>query len=30
VAAARLAEGIEEEAPRLLALLQRAVSGSAG
>ncbi|MDO8613368.1 MAG: phosphotransferase [Dehalococcoidia bacterium] len=30
VAAARLAEGIEEEVPRLLALLKRAAGGSAG
>ncbi|MDO8611418.1 MAG: phosphotransferase [Dehalococcoidia bacterium] len=30
VAAARLAEGIEEEVPRLLALLERATGGSAG
>jgi len=30
VAAARLAEGIEEEVPRLLALLERAAGGSAG
>jgi aminoglycoside phosphotransferase (APT) family kinase protein len=30
MAAARLADGIEEEAPRLLALLERAAGGSAG
>ncbi len=30
VAAARLSEGIKEEVPRLLALLERAAGGSAG
>jgi len=30
IAAARLSEGIEEEVPRLLALLERAAGGSAG